>query len=331
MNINFCVNIKQNSIETLKENREEPVCIRLQDGYLKKQVFIPVFLNLSCGIHQCFPLFFVYWFALICPPMDNLFSEENQIVTIVIIGVLLLLLMAVALLLFFFFSRKKIVEKELENKELEISHQKEVIHAIILTQEKERKRIAQDLHDDISSKLTVINLNSNFLLDGELSPEEYTKVNKNILKVTNKALASARKIAHDLMPPILEKFGLQSAIEELVDEYNTSKKVAIESDIAYPENHLTKTQELHVFRVVQELMSNSIRHGKAKEINISFQKKSDDLTIEYKDNGVGFSEEIINQKKGLGMKNIESRIELLNGELTIKSAIKKGIYVSIIF
>lgn len=260
-----------------------------------------------------------------------MFSEDNQIVTIVIIGVLLLLLMAVALLLFFFFSRKKIIEKELEKKDMELSHQKEVIHAIIITQEKERKRIAQDLHDEISSKLNVINLNSNFLLDGGLTPEEYTKVNKNILKVTDKALESARKIAHDLLPPILEKFGLEPAIEELADSYNTSKQVDLQADVDYPNERLNKTQELHVFRVIQELINNSIRHGKAKEINISLLENKGELSLTYADNGLGFSEEIIAEKKGLGMKNIESRVELLNGELTIKSAIDKGIFVSIIF
>lgn len=263
--------------------------------------------------------------------MEKLFSEENQIVTIVIIGVLLLLLMAVALLLFFFFSRKKIVEKELEKKELEIGHQKEIIHATILTQEKERKRIAQDLHDDISSKLNVILLNSNFLIDGELSADEYTKVNENIIKVTNKTLSNARKIAHDLLPPILEKFGLQSALEELVDEYNTSKKVFIDSNIEYPNEKLSSTQELHVFRIVQELINNSVRHGKAAKIDLEFMTKDDELALNYKDNGIGFSAEVIEEKKGLGMKNIESRVELLNGDLLIKSAIDKGIEVSIIF
>ena len=263
--------------------------------------------------------------------MEKLFSQENQIVTIVIIGVLLLLLMAVALLLFFFYSRKKIVEKELENKEIEISHQKEIIHATILTQEKERECIAQDLHDDISSKLNIINLNSNFLMDGELTPEEYTAVNKNILNVTKKAIRSARKIAHDLLPPILDKFGLQSALEELVDNYNSSKKVFIDLNVDYPKDFLNKTQELHVFRIAQELINNSVRHGKAQNIKLDFSKHDEELCLSYKDDGVGFSTEIINKKKGLGMKNIESRVELLNGEILVKSAIEEGIFVSITF
>lgn len=257
--------------------------------------------------------------------MKELFSEDNQIITIVIIGVLLLLLMAIALLLFFFFSRKKIIEKELEKKSAEIEHQKEMIHATILTQENERKRIAQDLHDDISSKLNVIHLNSNLMLDGELTPEEYTKVNKTIIDVTNRTLVTARKIAHDLLPPILQKFGLQSAIEELVDDFNTSKKVFISYKLKYPKNHLNKTQELHLFRILQELINNSIKHGKAKNIVLLLKIKTSKLYFDYKDDGLGFDLKRTQYKQGLGMKNIESRIELLNGSIHISSKINSGV------
>ena len=257
--------------------------------------------------------------------MKNLFSQENQIVTIVIISVLLLLLMSVALLLFFFFSRKRIIEKELEKTALALKHQKDMIYATIVTQEMERKRIAQDLHDDISSKLNVILLNSNFLIDGELSAEEYTKVNKNIIKVIKKALSSARQIAHDLLPAILEEFGLFSAIEELIDDYNTSKKVTIVSEIEYPKSYLGKTEELHVFRIIQELINNSIKHGKATNIELDFIFKNNNLVLSYDDNGMGFFENEDSLKKGLGMKNIESRVELLNGKFTIKSEINKGV------
>lgn len=263
--------------------------------------------------------------------MEKLFSEENQIVTIIIMGVLLLLLMAVALLLFFFFSRRKIVEKELEKKEMELEYQKEIIHATILTQEKERKRIAQDLHDEISSKLNVILLNSNFLNDGELTQDEYKNVNNRIIKVTKTTIGTARKIAHDLLPPILGKFGLQSAIDELVDEYNLSKTVKIDSNIYYPEKRLSSTQELHVFRIIQELINNSIKHGQAENIDINFNEKDQELNLNYRDDGIGFSTEVFEEKKGLGMKNIESRVELLNGDLLIKSAVNEGIEVSIIF
>ena len=261
--------------------------------------------------------------------MEQLFSEENQIITIVIIGVILLLFMAVSLLLFFFFSRKKIIEKELEKKSAEVAHQKDLIQATIITQENERKRIAQDLHDDISSKLNVIHLNSNLLLEGNLTKEEFNSVNKSNIDITNRTLQSARKIAHDLLPPILDKFGLQSAIEELVDDFNTSKKVCISYTLNYPKNYLNKTLELHVFRVLQELINNSIRHGKAKNINLVLEFINSKLLLNYSDDGKGFDLKRAQYQKGLGMKNIESRIELLNGKMNISSEINKGVHFTI--
>jgi signal transduction histidine kinase len=261
--------------------------------------------------------------------MEELFSDDNQIITIVIIGVILLLIMTFSLLFFFFLSRKKIIEAELAKKAAEIEHQKDLILATILTQENERKRIAQDLHDDISSKLNVIHLNSNLLLDGDLSEQEYSEVNKSIIDITNRTLQSARKIAHDLLPPILDKFGLQSAIEELADDYNTSKKILISYALNYPNKYLEKTKELHLFRVLQELINNSIRHGKAKNINLVLKISNSKLHLGYSDDGIGFDVSRAKVQKGLGMKNIESRVDLLNGTLIIDSKVQKGVTYTI--
>ncbi|QTD36645.1 sensor histidine kinase [Polaribacter batillariae] len=262
--------------------------------------------------------------------MEQILSNEDQVIIIVLIGVLMLLLMGVALLLFFFLSRKKITAKELEKKSLEINHQKEIIQSIIVTQEKERKRIAQDLHDDISSKLNVINLNANLLKDGELSPEEYTMVNDTILQATDKTLESARKIAHNLLPPILDKFGLKEAIEELADSYSNSKKIIIKYTLNYPKNYLSSNNELHVFRIVQELINNSVKHGQATQSTIKISCSNSKLLVTYSDNGVGFDMHNQNHQKGLGMKNIESRIALLKGNFNIKSEINNGFKIKVI-
>ncbi|TMM32473.1 sensor histidine kinase [Polaribacter aestuariivivens] len=261
--------------------------------------------------------------------MEEFFAKENQVITIVLIGVLLLLLMGVALLLFFFFSRKKIVEKELEKKSLELNHQKEMIKSIIVTQEDERKRIAQDLHDDISSKLNVINLNANLLKDGELRPEEYSTINDTILEATDKTLESARKIAHNLLPPILEKFGLKDAIEELADSFNNSKKINIKYNLEYSKAYLTPQKELHLFRIVQELINNSVRHGKAKNSILNINCTPKNLLFSYADDGCGFDVKSQNHQKGLGMKNIESRVAILKGNYAIETALNKGFKIKI--
>jgi len=262
--------------------------------------------------------------------MEIFFTPENQVIIIVLIGVLLLLLMGVALLLFFFFSRKKIVEKEIEKTTLQINHQKEIIQSIIITQEEERKRIAQDLHDDISSKLNVINLNANLLKDGDLTPEEYSTVNNGILEATEKTLESARKIAHNLLPPILEEFGFKDAVEELADSFNNSRKINIDYNINYPKKYLIPQNELHLFRISQELINNSIKHGKANNSAINIVYKNNKLIFTYTDNGIGFNANNKDNKKGLGMKNIESRVSLLNATYTIGNKVGNGIKIIIV-
>jgi signal transduction histidine kinase len=263
--------------------------------------------------------------------MNELFSGDNKYITTVILGAILMLVMALTLILFFYLSRKKIIQKELEKKTLELTHQKEMLKTTIVAQEAERNRIAQDLHDDISAKLNVVSLSANFLLEEEsVTPKETEEIISHMLRVTNKTIESSRKIAHNLLPPILEKFGLGAALEELCDEFSNSKKVNVTSDIEYKAGRLSKDDELHVFRIVQELMNNSMRHGKAKEIALNFKSEIENLSLSYRDNGLGFDTSTISIQKGLGLRNIESRVSLLNGEIVYKSEKLKGVEVEII-
>ena len=141
--------------------------------------------------------------------------QESEIIEIIVYSFIAFLLMGIVMILFFYFSRKKIIQKELEKKDLEIQYQKELLSAVIITQEEERKRIAQDLHDDISSKLNIVSLNSHLLNTPNLSPKEVTEITGNIINLTSKALDNSRKIAHGLLSPVLDKFGLHAGVEEL--------------------------------------------------------------------------------------------------------------------
>ncbi|WP_395042724.1 sensor histidine kinase [Flavobacterium sp.] len=255
-------------------------------------------------------------------------SESNEVLASIFFTFLIL---AVVIILFFYFSRKKIIKKELEKKDLEINHQKELLKSIIITQEAERKRIAQDLHDDISSKLNVVSLNSHLLKTPNLSKVELIEITNNISNLTAKALENSRRIAHDLLPPVLEKFGIHAGIEELVVEFNSSKIVDVvyKNDIKFDISEIDR--QLHIFRILQELLNNSVRHGKATEIKIEFKNDKGINTCFYSDNGIGFNVNSIDNMKGLGMKNIESRVTFLNGKFTIDSPKSGGINVIFTF
>jgi signal transduction histidine kinase len=263
--------------------------------------------------------------------MSHTSIPESEIVATAIFSCVSFILMGLVLVLFFYFSRKKITQKELEKKDMEIHLQKEQLHAVIVAQEEERKRIAQDLHDDISSKLNIVSLNTHLLSAPNLTEAEINEITENIITLTTKALDNSRKIAHNLLPPVFEKFGLNAGVEELCEEFESSKavKVYYKNEIDFDGSEIDR--HLHVFRILQELMNNSLRHGKATEIWISFKNIANIDTCNYEDNGTGFDSKNIRNQKGLGMKNIESRISFLNGEIKINSQINKGIAVVFTF
>lgn len=257
----------------------------------------------------------------------DLLSEGNETALIIITGIFLMFFMSIVLLAFFYFSKKKIVQKELEKKMLELDYQKGLMLATIEVQEEERMRIAQDLHDDISSKLNIVSLNSHLLTTPDLTATEVEEITGNIINLVSKALDNSRRIAHDLLPPVLDKFGLHAGIKELCFEVNSSKAVAISYENNVVFNDEDKNRNLNVFRIIQELINNSLRHGKATEIVLQFDTLDSKTVCHYKDNGRGFDMAHLKNKKGLGMKNIESRIIFLEGTIDIDSEIDKGIKV----
>lgn len=266
--------------------------------------------------------------------MNNETSTELEIIYTVIYAFIAFLMMTVSVLVFIYYSRKKIIQKEIEKKYLEIKYQKEMLNAAILTQEKERKRIARDLHDDISSKINIISLNSHFLIAPNLSEIEIKEITSNIIDVSAKVLESTRRISHDLLPPIFEEFGIHVAIEELCCNFSKVDDLVINYKNNFKQeifDEIDKKNHLHLFRIIQELINNSIRHGKASKIDIVLEKKKKKRVCKYSDNGKGFDVNDKKVKKGLGMKNIESRVEFLNGEFKIESAIDQGIQVNLNF
>ena len=256
-------------------------------------------------------------------------AYEKEIVAIILYTSAFFIIMSVVLVLFFYFSRKKIIQKELEKKDLEIQYQKELLSAVIITQEEERKRIAQDLHDDISSKLNIVSLNSHLLTTPNLTENEVIEITANIINLTAKALDNSRKIAHGLLPPVLDKFGLHAGVEELCLEFSSSKAVKVNYENKTTFAIIDNDKHLHVFRILQELMNNSLRHGKASIISIIFEKKNEKNWCFYTDDGIGFEMKNNENQKGLGMKNMESRIAFMHNTLW-KNFIGFGIWRAVL-
>ena len=215
-----------------------------------------------------------------------------------------------SLILFFNFSKKKIIEEKELNHKLKMDFQQEMLKSTINTQEEERSRIARELHDDISSKLNVISLNMG-LLKLKLKEPESKQILADISTSLNHSIERSRKISHELMPPVLEKFGLKEAIVDLVSQINYSGIVNVKLEGKENFNSSDGHKKLHIFRIVQELFNNTLKHAGAKHITLSCKDTAGHLEITYEDDGIGIESSDIS--KGVGMMNIESRMQVLNG------------------
>lgn len=261
--------------------------------------------------------------------MEGIFQEES-FEKLMAVGIFIMLALALAFVVFVNYSQKKILKEQMHVQQLNFQHQEELLHATILTQEAERQRIARDLHDEIGSKLNVIFLNICRLKPYGETNDEIDVITSEVESVIHTTIESVRFISHELLPPTLEEFGLIEAIRELQHSFNILGKIHINFTIMSDQSAIDNSLiELNLFRVIQELINNSIKHGKASGIEMKIWTETDHIKFFYQDNGSGFDIDKMEEKKGLGMKNIESRLRILKGTSQYTSSLGKGTSVVI--
>lgn len=262
--------------------------------------------------------------------MQNKLAEEIQIIPIILIGISLLVLMSAAIILFFYLSRRKIVKTELEKAQLLIQHQQEMLQTTLMTQEAERMRIAQDLHDDISSKLNIVSLHASLVSEQNITVQDANDIGLKIAAIIGTVLESSRRIAHDLLPPSLDKFGLVAALEELCDQVESSSKFSLDVMFQYTPETLPKEQELHLFRIVQELVNNTVKYAGAKTVSLSLQSTHNGVHLHYQDDGRGFNLTEGKMVIGLGLSGIENRAAIIGAKVTMKSQPQNGMSLNLV-
>lgn len=250
----------------------------------------------------------------------------NDFFSLVIIGILVMMTLALSLVIFFYTSQRRLLKEKNRQQELEIQYQQELLYSTILTQEKERKRIAKELHDEIGSKLNVVFLSLYRLQKQTKAVSKAKETIEEMTQLINTTIGTTRQISHDLLPPTLDDFGLAAAIQELTNAYAKTETVKIEFDRTNTQERFPdKNTELNLYRVVQELVKNSIVHGKSKNISIKLETSASDFQINYQDDGQGFDMDVVKEKKGLGTQNIESRLNMSNADIRYETAIGMGV------
>jgi signal transduction histidine kinase len=211
---------------------------------------------------------------------------------------------------------------------MELKYQQELINSTLEGIESERKRLARDLHDEIGAALSAMRL-----LVGQMPAEakvfsEVTVLTDKYKSLIDTTIDNVRRISNDLLPSGLEEFGLNYAIEGLCEKSleltDTDINWAVE-DIPQASSQLN----LMVYRLVQELLNNTIKYAEATQIEISITKEANQLLLSYSDNGRGFNYDEAYQKKSLGLKNIETRTRMFEGTLEFKTQPNEGISVKI--
>lgn len=246
---------------------------------------------------------------------------ESQFILVFVVSSLIIALILILVILFVLAYQKRLVTQKIHLEKIEREHQLQLLKATLEVQERERRRIASDLHDDIGSLLSALKLNVQFLEDAETNEKQRSFLAKTREKLET-GIEQVRRISHDIYPPTLHKLGLWESLADFFRSIEESNSVHVVFNPGYQNERPDPKTELAVFRVIQELTTNSLRHSGASELRIWAEQQGANFIIHYHDNGKGISEDRLQQ--GLGMLNMKSRLEAIHGSIEFASQPNQG-------
>lgn len=261
--------------------------------------------------------------------MESTFSTSE---IIIFFGVGIFIMIALALVMISYTNRAqhRILTQRMEAQAAELRHQQELLQRNMLVQEEERQRIAAQLHDDIGSKLGVLHLSFHRLRRADEKERNAETMYEEINQLISNALETTRRISHELLPPTLEDFGLLEALNEFCEGVRKTGAVRIQFEHNLSRADLPDpTTELHLFRIVQELTSNSLKYAQAQHIIIQLLKGEDNtIRLLYKDDGAGFDLQNI-VSKGLGLRNLQNRTNMIGATSEIHTSPGQGFEMTV--
>ncbi|MCH5719624.1 sensor histidine kinase [Niabella hibiscisoli] len=193
--------------------------------------------------------------------------------------------------------------------------------------EKERQRIAQELHDGSGVSLSTLKMKLHLLKD-KASEQDSTGNINDLMKEVDRIYEDIRSISHNLMPKTLSKLGLYPALDELLDQFRIA---APQTRFHYYRKtsvrRLNENATINIFRIIQELLTNIVKHANANEVSLQLIDHPDALVISVEDDGIGFDTREV--KTGIGITSLESRVQMLAGSLYMDSSPQNGTFVSV--
>lgn len=230
----------------------------------------------------------------------------------------------IATLLFgYLFMRNRRKTQQLKMKQLEAEQKNTTTQAVMQAEEEERKRIAGELHDSVAQKMVVAKMNLE-VLGTELNnlSESQQKIYTNIISLLSESSSEVRQLSHSMMPQAFEHMGLVNAVRDFLDKINKNSLV-VNFSAGGELDKIRERKALMIFRIIQEAVQNVLKHAKADKLDLTMNLNKNELEVIIEDNGLGLDISQL-KEKGMGITNIYSRIDYLNGKIEINSHPGKG-------
>lgn len=251
-------------------------------------------------------------------------QESIDVYFFLFTGMLVMFVLSAAVVGLFFVYQKKFFNQQVQMKEAEAEYQQKLLHSNIEKIEEERRRVAKDLHDEVGSIFSTLGMK---IIQFEKDDSATDLIRESKLLV-DKGIMSVRRISHNMIPNELEMFGIAAAIEELCFQIDGTNGLEVNFDSEGLNECGSKEIELAIYRITQELISNTVKHSGAQQVDIQLSCDASGVFYQYQDNGKGFDTE--NTYRGLGMHNITNRVMMNGGVLQFLKE-KPGFGISINF
>jgi two-component system, NarL family, sensor kinase len=256
-------------------------------------------------------------------------TKDSTVSTVLFLGTLGMLVLTISLVVFIIMHQRRVIRFQNKLTQMEQEQQKILLNASIKLQEEERQRLAADLHDDAGPLLATARL---YLNENLVNQDKATQLQSifQARQIIDDTIQLVRNISHSLMPPTLKNFGLESAINDLFQKISGSGAINASSRFHEYKERLKGEKELIVFRVVQELINNILKHSSASFIHLTQNIHADKFYLRIHHDGRGIVQsdfdKLNKSNVGLGLKNISSRLRVVQGVINFEKDISQTYY-----
>ena len=256
-------------------------------------------------------------------------TNNSGVSLVLFLGTIGMMVLTISLILFIIFHQRKVIRYQLRLQQMEQEQQKILLKASIRLQEEERQRLAADLHDDAGPLLATARL---YLNENLVNQDKTTQLQSifQARQIIDDTIQLIRNISHSLMPPTLKNFGLESAINDLFQKISGSGSINASSRFHEYKDRLKSEKELIIFRVIQELINNILKHSSASFIHLTQNVHGEKFYLRIHHDGRGIVQadfdKLNKSNTGLGLKNISSRLKVVQGNIVFEKDVSQTYY-----